>query len=54
MLNDGSDSLQSVQAGAVRSGGRPVHSEGAHAKGRGDGNPAVRVRNVDPRQAALR
>ena len=29
-------------------------SEVAHAKGRGDGNSAVRVRNVDPRQGALR
>ena len=24
----------------------PVHSEGAHAKGRGDGDPAIRVCNV--------
>ena len=31
----------------------PVRSEVAHAKGRGDGT-AVRVRNVDPRQVALR
>ena len=28
--------------------------EVAHAKGRGDGNPVVRVRNVDPRRGALR
>ena len=46
--------LQSIQAGTVRYGGCPVRSEVAHAKGRGDGNPAVRVRNVDPRQGALR
>ena len=46
--------LQSIQAGTVRHGGCPVRSEVAHAKGRGDGNPAVRVRNVDPRQGALR
>ena len=32
----------------------PARSEVAHAKGRGDGHPAVRVRNVDPRQGALR
>ena len=31
--------LQSIQAGAVRYGGCSVHSEVAHAKGRGDGNP---------------
>ena len=46
--------LQLIQAGAVRYGGCPVRSEVAHAEGRGDGNPAVRVRNVDPRQGALR
>ena len=46
--------LQSIQAGTVRYGGFPVRSEVAQAKGRGDGNPAVRVRNVDPRQRALR
>ena len=46
--------LHSVQAGAVRYGGFPARSEVAHAKGRGDGNPAVRVHNVDPRQGALR
>ena len=46
--------LQSIQAGAVRYGGCPVCSEVAHAKGRGDGNPALRVRKVDPRQGALR
>ena len=48
------DMLQSIQAGAVRYGGCPVHSEGAHANGRGDGDSAVRVRNVDPRQGAVR
>ena len=56
--NDGSDShlgmLQSIQARALRHGGCPVHSEIANAKGRGDGDPAVRVCNVDPRQGALR
>ena len=31
--------LQSVQTGAVRYGGCPVHSKGAHAKGRGNGDP---------------
>ena len=36
--------LQSIQAGAVRYGGCPVRSEVAHAKGRGDGNPAVPMR----------
>ena len=46
--------LQSVQAGDVRYGGCPVHSKDAHAKGRGDGDPAVRVCNVDPRQGAIR
>ena len=47
--------LQSIQAGTVRYGGCPDRSEVAHAKkGLGDGNPAVRVRNVDPRQEALR
>ena len=46
--------LKSIQAGAVRYGGCPVRAEVAHAKGRGDGNPAVSVRNVDPRQGALR
>ena len=46
--------IQSIQAGVVRYGGRPVRSEVAHAKGRGDGNPAVRVRNCNPRQGALR
>ena len=46
--------LQSIQAGAVRYEGCPVRSEVAHAKGLGDGNPAVRVSNVDPRQGALR
>ena len=46
--------VQSIQAGAVRYGGCPVHSESAHAKGRGGGDPAVRVCNVDPRQEALR
>ena len=35
-------------------GGCPVRSEVAHANGRGDGNPAVRVRNVDARHGALR
>ena len=39
--------LQSIQAGAARYGGCPVRSEVAHAKGQGDGNPAVGVRNVD-------
>ena len=38
--------LQSIQSGTVRYGGCPVRSEVAHAKGRGDGNPAVRVRNA--------
>ena len=33
--------LQTAQAGS-RCGGRSVHSQGAHTKGRGDG-PAVRV-----------
>ena len=46
--------VQSIQAGTVRYGDCPARSEVAHAKGRGDGNPAVRVRNVDPRQGALR
>ena len=46
--------LQSIQAGIIRYGGGPVRSEVAHAKGRGDGNRAVRVRNVKPRQGALR
>ena len=46
--------LQPIQAGTVRYGGCPVRSEVAHAKGRGDGNPAVRVRNVNLRQGALR
>ena len=44
--------LQSIQAGAVRYGGCPVRSEVVHAKGRGNGNPTVRVSNVDPRQGA--
>ena len=34
--------LQSIQARTARYGGGPVRSEVAHAKGRGDGNPAVR------------
>ena len=38
----------------LRYGGFPVGSEIAHANARGDGNPAIRVRNVDPRQGALR
>ena len=42
----------------IDSGGRctkcPAHSAGAHAGGRGDGDPAVRTCNVDPRQGALR
>ena len=42
--------LQSIQAGTVRYVGCPVCSEVAHA----DGNPAVRVRDVDPGQEALR
>ena len=46
--------LQSIQAEAVRYRGCPVRSEAAHAKGRSNGNPAVRVRNVDPQQGALR
>ena len=46
--------LQSIRAGNARYGGYPVRSEVAHAKGRDDGNRAVRVRNVDPRQGALR
>ena len=46
--------LQSIQAGAVRYVGCLVRFEVAHANGRGDGNPAVRVRKVDPRQGALR
>ena len=46
--------LQSIQAGSIRYGGCPVHFEGAHAKGRGDGDPAVGVCNVDPRKGALR
>ena len=33
--------LQSVQAGAVRYGGCPIHSQDAHAKGRGDGCVAI-------------
>ena len=45
--------LQSIQARVVRYRGCPVRSEVAHTKGRGDGNPAARVRNVDPRQGAL-
>ena len=48
------DMLQSIQAVVVQHGGCPVRSEVAYAKGRGDGNPAVRVRNVDPLQEALR
>ena len=35
--------LQLIRAGAVRYGCCPVHAEGAHAKGRGDGDPAVRM-----------
>ena len=46
--------LQSIQAGTVRYGGCPVRSELPHTKGRSDGNPAVRVSNVDPRQGELR
>ena len=46
--------LQSIQAGPLGYGGCLVRSEVMHAKGRVDGNPAVRVRNVDPRQVALR
>ena len=45
---------QSIQAGTVLNGGCPVRCEVAHATGRGDGNHAVWVRNVDPRQGALR
>ena len=45
--------LQSLQAGAIRYGGCPVRSEVAHDKGRGDGNPDLRVRTVDPLQGAL-
>ena len=46
--------LQTVQVGAVRCGGCPAHSKGAHAKGRGDGDTAVRVCDVNPWQGALR
>ena len=46
--------LQLIRAGAVRYGCCPVHAEGAHAKGRDNGDSAVRVCNVDPRQGALR
>ena len=44
--------LQSIQAGASRYAGCPVLCEDAHDKG--DENPVVRVRNVDPRQGAPR
>ena len=46
--------LQTVQAEAVQHGGFPIHSNGARAKGRGDGDPAARVCNVDPGQGARR
>ena len=46
--------LQTVQAGAVRCGGCLVHSKGAHAKGRGDGDLAVQMCDANPRQGALR
>ena len=46
--------LQSFLERAVRYRGCPVRSEVAHAKGRGDGNPVVRVGNVDPRHRAFR
>ena len=45
--------LQSIQSGALRYGGCPVHAESANAEGRSDGNPAVRVRKVNPRQGEL-
>ena len=40
--------------GAVRYGDRFIHAEGAHAKVRGDGDPAVWVCDVDSRRIALR
>ena len=42
--------LQSIQAEAERCVGLPVHYGSVHAKGRGGGDPAVWVRNLDPRQ----
>ena len=44
--------LQTIQAGVVRYGDRPVHSEGAHAKGRGDGDPAAQACDEDSRPGA--
>ena len=46
--------LQMVQAGAVRYSDRSAHPEGAHADGRGDRDPALRVCHVDIRPGALR
>ena len=45
--------LQSMQAGAVRHGGRPARSQVTPVKGRGDGTLAVQVRDVDLRQGTL-
>ena len=46
--------LHSNHTGAVRYEGYPVHSKGAHAKGRGDGDSAARVCDVGSRPGALR
>ena len=54
ILNGGSDLPGDAANGAVRYRGCSVHDEGAHAKGRGDGDSTVWVCNVDPRQGARR
>ena len=41
--------LRTVRTGAARCGGCPDHSKSAHAKGRGDGDLAVRVCDVNSR-----
>ena len=45
--------LRWIEARAFRCKGCPVHSERAHAAGRGDGGPDVGVCHVDVRQGAL-
>lgn len=46
--------LLTVQAGAERLGGFPVRRNGAHAYGQGDGDPALRVWDVDSPPRARR
>ena len=67
LIDASADIMSEINGGSDSHGHATVHSSGsytiwrllrrsgvAHAKGRGDGNPTVRVRNMDPRQGALR